>query len=251
VLVDALLLARCDHLVHAQSNVAAFAAYTNPALQLHYLGHQAAFDFAAEHTGEPTERLSFPFQLRGQADSAAAGAAVAAAATELGVSGYVGRTTVGGQSKLEGVAVGGRYALFALRYLLYTLPPHHPPALVETGTTVWAELGATKPELQAADEGFRLLGAAATCDTPRVPPLPVAAWAAGQAALAPDAGWVRLGTKPTVLQVSGVLSPSGCEALVQSSCAGLEDVLAAGGEFSAIEPTEPVLAGWLGGNSTR
>ena len=47
VLVDALLLARCDHLVHAQSNVAAFAAYSNPKLVLHYIGHKAAFEFAA------------------------------------------------------------------------------------------------------------------------------------------------------------------------------------------------------------
>lgn len=40
VLLDALLLAKSEHLVHSESNVAAFALYMNPGIHSHYIGEQ-------------------------------------------------------------------------------------------------------------------------------------------------------------------------------------------------------------------
>ena len=52
--------AACDELVHAQSNVALFAAYTNPRLRLHYLGHREVFDFHDRQAVTPPRfRLDF------------------------------------------------------------------------------------------------------------------------------------------------------------------------------------------------
>merc|ERR1712159_200280 len=60
VLVDSLLLAACDEMVHAQSNVALFAAFTNPKLRLHYLGHEQVFGFHEAQAGRPLRfRLNF------------------------------------------------------------------------------------------------------------------------------------------------------------------------------------------------
>lgn len=99
VLVDALLLARCEVLICAQSNVAVFAAFANPHSELVYLGqravhaHVAATAAAAaaamrEGSAPPPRRQRIRFKVVGQ-DGEAESAAVAAAARRLGLGGWV------------------------------------------------------------------------------------------------------------------------------------------------------------------
>ena len=90
VLVDSLLLAACDELVHAQSNVALFAAYTNPRLRLHYLGHREVFGFH-DRQAETPPRYRLDFRAFGDEPEAASQVRCG-----LPPCSFVGLTAVGG-----------------------------------------------------------------------------------------------------------------------------------------------------------
>jgi hypothetical protein len=139
VLVDALLLAACDEMVHAQSNVALFAAYSNPKLTLHYLGHEQVFGYhEAQAQAQAAAAAPLRFRLSFHAyggDIEARSQLLWSAARSLGLVGEVGvvdtstvsgagsaAATMGfGLGEVVGHVIGRRSAVESFRFKLFTL----------------------------------------------------------------------------------------------------------------------------------
>ena len=253
VLVDSLLLAACDEMVHAQSNVALFAAYTNPKLRLHYLGHEQVFQFHEARAGWPL-RFRFNFHAYGGAIEERS-QLIWSQARSLGLAGEVAVLDTGavravrdsgsierGPGAAAGHVIGNRSAVESFRFRLFTLETLSDSGAVsdsvKTPVPAWAEVtpvvehrdgdsvaaGATGMVLQgsAADSSHCVRSsdtgeAANGVDDSKLLP---AAQAAGVrvAEVRVDASAAGSRPPPQVALLRNVLRPTSCDAAIRLGC---------------------------------
>lgn len=221
VLVDALLLAACDELVHAQSNVAIFAAYSNPTLKLHYLGHEAVFAFRQLLSATPL-LFQMTFSALGE-DAEGVSQSLWSQATGLGLVGEVSVVdTAVPVGEVTGRVIGARSAIETFRFKLFTLGIDG----ASQGGPAWAEV-APVAELAAGENALKemvLAGRGADInhcpdwETPRPAPEvlpPAKPVGVRTVAVSDGSGEPR---PPTLVVLRNLLLPATCEAVVFTGC---------------------------------
>ena len=208
VLMDSLLLSRCQFLVHSQSNVAVAAGYFNPDLKLRYISMQDALEFI-----DSTAKAAFTFEICGGSNGHASAEIIRHEASRAGLGGWVSHSTGG----VIGEAAGPQWAVQHLRHALAAMSP-----LTEPSAASWVELSPTAP-VTAVPAEFEMVAASLT----------------DMQLLAP----VQHSLDPLISEISGVLDRASCTALVNKARAMLAEGKGTGNQGSVVLPqSEPAAA---------